>query len=173
MIKTYNFKETMDEGDVEGAKWWVDNLIERGEWNKTHPSYQTYANLYEHPLFHIFDFTFMDACMEYVGGCDNLHPHQKSKNLPPVKMWCYKDTGENQKSKINSMWHSHENYELSGILYLHNPDNVGTLFHNQPSPKPEPYTWIIFPSKLQHRAGTITTPNTPRYSLCADISLKL
>ena len=111
--------------------------------------------------------------MQYVGGSDNLKVWRKSINLPPVRMWCYRDTGENQKLKTNDMWHIHEDSELSGILYLHNPDNVGTLFHNQDSPEPEPFTWIIFPSKLQHRAGKITTPNTPRYSLCADISLKL
>jgi hypothetical protein len=85
----------------------------------------------------------------------------------------------------NKLWHHHhhkpESNMLSGIYYLHIPDDVkdrdycGTEFapnglddSDRYFVRPCDFSWIIYPSNLWHRPG-ITQSDKYRYVLAADL----
>ncbi len=83
----------------------------------------------------------------------------------------------------DALWHDHqcENKTVSGILYLHIPDDVsnydlcGTEFapngidgNDKFFIRPTPYSWLIYPGKILHRPGIVQS-HSDRYILAADI----
>ena len=163
----------------------IDELLGEGKWCRDRPAYQTYDDLWRYGPLKIFASSFLDACEKYSYmdlrryPYTNLSDHSKI-NLKGFRMWCYMDHRNNPYVKKDwDYWHHHYvaskgvpwpegTKGLSGIYYLRNPRNVKTLFRGQESPKPEPFTWFIFPSFLVHRSLPIKSWRK-RYTLSADI----
>ena len=97
--------------------------------------------------------------------------------------WCFK-TNLSTVEDREKYWHHHHKHGangLSGILYLHIPDDVTDLSTcgTEMSPNgpqgtdhfyvgPNAFTWNIYPSETWHRPGIVQSDKY-RYVLAADI----
>jgi hypothetical protein len=97
--------------------------------------------------------------------------------------WSFMTNNATQEDR-NKYWHHHEKHGgkgISGIMYLHIPDDVadfdtcGTeMAPNGPDSdgkffvRPSYYTWLIYPSETWHRPGIAQSDNY-RFVLAADI----
>jgi len=167
IIKKYNFNQLINQQDIDKAIESIDILFEQEGHHPESPTFQTYPYLFEYQNFYKFKFSFVFSCFSYL---------EREPSILSMKSWCYMDYYDNWKLKNNETWHRHSDLDstiesLSGIFYLNVPqkNNIpSTEFENQ-NILFEKFSWFIFPSKLLHRPGKITS-NKKRYVLSADLT---
>ena len=155
----------------------IDAVIDRGNYWKNSPPYQTDINIFGLPGEHWnnLKMSFIWSCFAYM---------KQERQIKGVKSWAYKTNVETQEDR-NTYWHQHlrENAQvLSGVYYLHLPSGInmktsGTEFAPNGvgggseffAPAREGY-WIIFPGTSWHRPGILTSKQW-RYIVSADMEL--
>lgn len=166
MVSKYNYSDIITKKDQRIAIDFVDNLIKNECWYKSHPPFQTFADLYKYKEFKIFYSTFLNSCLKYL-NINNVSNYK-------VLMWVFRDNRFNNKQKNQEeLWHEHSRgnmNKISGVYYLRNLRNEGTEFKNYKISKPEPYTWYIYPSHLLHKPPIIKSIRN-RYVISADLEL--
>lgn len=88
-----------------------------------------------------------------------------------VLMWAYCETRERQQSFVyDDLWHNHNEGQpvISGVMYLLNPENIGTEFESLGMCPGDCWIWNLFPSDLRHRPGQLHT-NDLRVAIAADL----
>jgi len=155
----------------------IDAIIDRGDYWKNSPPYQTNIN-----IFGLSSEDWINLKMSFIWSC--FAYMKTERQIKSVKSWAYKTNLETQEDR-NTYWHQHLRdgaTVLSGVYYLHIPieSNLitsGTEFAPNGVEGGE-YTfapaklgqWIIFPGTSWHRPGILST-NEYRYIVAADMEI--
>lgn len=176
LVKTYDYGSLLTADDKNQAIGTINTIIESGNYFKNSPPYQTQENVFARPeaCWLKYRMTFLTSVFLYLG-------HEA--RVTNMMAWSFKtnlDTVEDR----DKYWHHHLKHGaqgISGILYLHIPDDVKDLstcgtemapngpqgagkFYTQPSE----HTWHIYPSETWHRPGIVQSDQY-RYVLAADV----
>jgi hypothetical protein len=155
----------------------IDAVIERGDYWKNSPPYQTNIN-----IFGLNTEDWINLKMSFIWSC--FAYMKTERQIKSVKSWAYKTNVDTQENRDN-YWHQHlrdGSTVLSGVYYLHVPINSdpatsGTEFAPK-GPESNEYefapmkscNWIIFPGKTWHRPGILTSKEY-RYIVAADMEI--
>jgi hypothetical protein len=174
--KSYNYSSVITESDRLEAITTIDDIVAQGHYFKNSPPYQTQENLFgRHEACWLkYRMTFLTSVFFYLG---------KEARVSDMMAWCFK-TNLSTVEDRDDYWHHHHKHGvmgLSGILYLHIPDDLtdlstcGTeLAPNGPEGSdkfyrgPNAFTWNIYPSQTWHRPG-IAQSDDYRFILAADV----
>lgn len=176
LCRTYNYSSIITPEDTASAISDINTIIDSGNYFKNSPPFQTQQNLFGKQEQHWLKYrmTFLTSVFLYLG---------KEHRVSDMMAWSFKtnlDTVENR----DAYWHHHHKHGvqgLSGIMYLHIPDDVkdlstcGTeMAPNGPEGgdkffiQPTEYCWHIYPSETWHRPGIVQSKQY-RYILAADV----
>lgn len=174
----YDWTSLIDNTAREELRQDIDQVIDRGNYWKNSPPYQTDINVFRLPGEHWnnLKMSFIWSCFAYM---------KQEKQIKAVKSWAYKTNIDTEEDRDN-YWHRHireGSLSLSGVYYLHLPQGVdletsGTEFsHTTPEDVDKRFFapakighWIIWPGKSWHRPGILTSKNW-RYVVAADMEL--
>jgi hypothetical protein len=176
LCRKYDYSSLITATENESAISTIDSIIEAGHYFKNSPPFQTNQNLFqrEEPIWLKLRMTFLASVFMYLG---------KERKVSNMMAWSFR-TNQTTQTDRNNQWHHHEKHHwssISGIMYLHIPDDVkdwdtcGTeMAPNGPQGdgkffvRPSYYTWLIYPSKIWHRPG-IPQSDKNRFILAADV----
>jgi len=177
LCRTYDYSSLIAAADNDTAISIIKSIIDSGNYFKNSPLYQTQENIFGRPeaVWLKYRMTFLTSVFLYLG-----HEARVSNMMA----WSFMTNNQTQDPNRDIYWHHHDKHSgqsLSGIMYLHIPDDVedldtcGTeMAPNGPEAdgkffiRPRPLTWLIYPSKIWHRPG-ITQSDKYRFVLAADI----
>lgn len=181
VVKKYSFSSLVSKEENIYAVNEITDIISQGKYFENSPKFQTKENIFQRqgPHWLKLRMSFIFSCFMYLG---------KEVKISNTMAWSFMtnlSTAENR----DSLWHHHhhkpETNMLSGIYYLHIPDDVkdrdycGTeiapngLDHpDRYFIKPSEFTWFIYPSNIWHRPG-IAQSNKYRYIIAADLEYSL
>lgn len=129
--------------------------------------------------------SFSYCCYLYTQVVTDYVNNQDKLELTGQRAWFYK--GYRSINCINNNpWHNHMPAFLSGVFYLRIPAGYehqgGTLFQDPRAAHclqqrdchvpPMEYSWVIFPSWMQHCSGQCDTED-PRYVIAADCYVRV
>jgi hypothetical protein len=167
MIKEYNYSHIIDNKHQKRAIKTIDSIFSSGNWPNVEglPRFQTWANLNKYEELKIFEYTFLQSCLNFLD----------LKNIDyKIMLWCYKNNRFNHRKKdFEDQWHKHDDpghNKLSGVYYLRNLRNEATEFKDFKI-NAKPYTWYVYPSNLLHRPPKLKSFRY-RYTLAADFYYK-
>ena len=176
LCRRYDYSSLISAADTESAIGIIKNIIDSGNYFKNSPPYQTNENLFGRPeaVWLKYRMTFLTSVFLYLG---------REVRVSNMQAWSFM-TNLNTVEDREKYWHHHNKHSgssMSGILYLHIPDDVkdfdtcGTeIAPNGPESdgkffvKPSYFSWIIYPSDTWHRPGIVQS-NKYRFILAADI----
>jgi hypothetical protein len=177
LVKLYSYQSLISSLDNQMAVGEISEIISQGNYFQNSPKFQTNENVFQRsgPHWLKYRMSFIFSCFMYLGR------EVKISNTMAWSFMTNLSTAENR----DKLWHHHhhkpESNMLSGIYYLHIPDDVndrdycGTeIAPNGPEKdgkffvKPADFSWIIYPSSLWHRPG-IAQSDKYRYVLAADL----
>lgn len=176
LVKSYDYSSLITAADKQEAIGTIDSIIASGDYFKNSPPYQTQQNLFgrQEACWLKYRMTFLSSVFFYLG---------KEARVSDMMAWCFK-TNLSTVEDREKYWHHHHKHGangLSGILYLHIPDDVTDLSTcgTEMSPNgpqgtdhfyvgPNAFTWNIYPSETWHRPGIVQSDKY-RYVLAADI----
>lgn len=176
LCRKYDYSSLISAADTESAIGIIKNIIDSGNYFKNSPPYQTNENLFGRPeaVWLKYRMTFLTSVFLYLG---------REVRVSNMQAWSFM-TNLNTVEDREKYWHHHNKHSgssMSGILYLHIPDDVkdfdtcGTeIAPNGPESdgkffvKPSYFSWIIYPSDTWHRPGIVQS-NKYRFILAADI----
>jgi hypothetical protein len=178
-FKKFDFSSIITPHDNQEAIGIIKNIIAEGNYFTNSPKYQTNENIFKRPegVWLKYRMSFLMSVFMYLGR------EVKVNNMMAWSFMTNLEGAENRDNLWHHHWHpTHEGAKmLSGILYLHIPDDVkdydycGTeMAPNGPNGegklfvKPAEYTWLIYPSDRWHRPGIVQS-NQYRFILAADI----
>ena len=177
LVKSYDYSSFITTDDIKLAIRDIDQIIDSGNYFTNSPRYQTKENIFSLQGDHWLKLrmTFLTSVFAYFG---------QEKKVGGMMAWCFK-TNRSTEEDRQSYWHHHNKHSgssMSGIMYLHIPDDVtdfstcGTeLAPNgvESSGKffmgPNDRTWNIYPSQTWHRPGPAQSDKW-RYVLAVDIN---
>ena len=178
-FRKFNYSSVITQRDIDFAINEVKHIIESGRFWHNSPKFQTKENLFaiQHEVWMKFRMSFLFSVFQYFG---------REIKVGKMQAWSFmtnKDGAEDRER----LWHHHQHVKeplmMSGIFYLHIPDDVenrdlcGTEFApNGPEKgdffhvKPTDFHWLVYPSKYWHR------PEAPqsskyRFILAADVEI--
>lgn len=179
-IDLYNWSSLITHDDNQQIKSVVKSIIDRGNYFKNSPKFQTQENLFgrREPVFLKMRQSFIYSCFQFLGG------EVKIKNM---MSWCFM-TSQQEVEDRNNLWHNHHvgdndgtTNTVSGVWYVDipktitNQETAGTEFCLNWSDKsdyfylrPKELTWAVYPSKLWHRPGIIDSDDY-RFVFAADM----
>jgi len=176
IVKSYDYSSLISAAETESAIGIINTIIDSGNYFKNSPPYQTQENLFgrSEACWLKYRMTFLTSVFLYLG---------KEARVSDMMAWCFK-TNLSTVEDREQYWHHHHKHGangMSGILYLHIPDDVkdlstcGTeIAPNGPEGTgkfyagPNSFTWNIYPSETWHRPGIVQS-NKYRYVLAADV----
>jgi len=176
LCRKYDYSSLITAADTESAIGIIKNIIDSGNYFKNSPPFQTQENLFgrSEDIWLKYRMTFLTSVFLYLG---------KEHKVSNMMAWSFM-TNLSTVEDRDKYWHHHNKHSgqsLSGIMYLHIPDDVndfdtcGTeIAPNGPESdgkffiKPSYYTWLIYPSNTWHRPGIVQS-NKYRFILAADI----
>ena len=176
LVKQYDYSSFITTDEVKIAIGQIDDIISNGNYFKNSPKFQTQQNLFaiQDPVWLKFRMTFLTSIFMYLG---------QERQVANMMAWCFKTNNSTQENR-DSYWHHHNKHSgnsMSGIMYLHIPDDVtdlstcgtemapnGPMGDGKFYAGPNDRTWNIYPSETWHRPGP-TQSNKWRYVLAADI----
>ena len=177
LCRKYDYSSLITATDTESAIGIIKNVIDSGNYFKNSPPFQTQENLFgrPEPVWLKYRMTFLTSVFLYLG-----QEHRVSN----LMSWSFMTNLATQNPDRDTYWHHHNKHtgqSLSGIMYLHIPDDVedfdtcGTeMAPNGPEAdgkfyvRPSYYTWLIYPSNTWHRPGIVQSDQY-RFILAADI----
>lgn len=122
------------------------------------PGYQT-ADISHQKVFGPLVRSFHEACEHH------------GYRGPFVQLWAYVDRHSRQEQfGHDRQWHNHQQAGIlvSGVMYLVNPENVGTEFTDETVTEGRCGVWNLFQPQAVHRPGKLST-NEWRYSIAANL----
>ena len=176
LVQAYNYGSLLTADDKNMAIGTINTIIDSGNYFKNSPPYQTQENVFARTeaCWLKYRMTFLTSVFLYLG---------REAQVANMMAWSFKtnlSTVENR----DMYWHHHAKHGgqgMSGILYLHIPDDVtdidtcgteiapnGPEGHGKFFTKPVEHTWFIYPSETWHRPGIVQSDQY-RYILAADI----
>jgi len=178
-FKKFDFSSIITPHDNQEAIGIIKHIIAEGNYFNNSPKYQTNENIFKRPepVWLKYRMSFLMSVFMYLGR------EVKVNNMMAWSFMTNLEGAENRDNLWHHHWHpTHDAAKmLSGVLYLHIPDDVkdydycGTeMAPNGPSGegkvfvKPAEYTWLIYPSDQWHRPGIVQS-NQYRFILAADI----
>jgi hypothetical protein len=179
LCRKYDYSSLITATENDTAIGIINSIIESGNYFKNSPPYQTQENIFarQEPVWLKYRMTFLTSVFLYLG-------HEA--RVANMMAWSFK-TNLSTVEDRDSYWHHHNKHSgqsLSGIMYLHIPEDVtdrdtcGTeIAPNGPEGdgkfyiRPQYYTWVIYPSAVWHRPGIVQS-NEYRYILAADVDIQ-
>jgi hypothetical protein len=178
-FKKFDFSSIITPHDNQEAIGIIKHIIAEGNYFNNSPKYQTNENIFKRPepVWLKYRMSFLMSVFMYLGR------EVKVNNMMAWSFMTNLEGAENRDNLWHHHWHpTHDAAKmLSGVLYLHIPDDVkdydycGTeMAPNGPDGegkmfvKPAEYTWLIYPSDQWHRPGIVQS-NQYRFILAADI----
>jgi hypothetical protein len=179
LVKKYDFSSVITPADNQEAVNIIKSVIASGNYFTNSPKYQTKENIFSRPeeLWLKYRMSFLFSVFMYLG---------REAKVANLMSWSYMtnlDTEEDKERYWHHHWHPErpDSQMLSGIFYLHIPDDVadrdtsGTeIAPNGPEGdgryfvKPTDFSWVIYPSNTWHRPGILQSYEY-RFILAADI----
>jgi hypothetical protein len=176
LVKQYDYSSLITLEDTQIAIGCINEIIDSGNYFKNSPKYQTQENLFARPepVWLKYRMSFLTSVFLYLG---------QERRVSNMMAWCFKTNLTTEENR-DSYWHHHNKHSgnsMSGIMYLHIPDDVtdigscGTeIAPNGPEGDGKFFTssndraWNVYPSQTWHRPGPAQSMNW-RYVLAADI----
>lgn len=178
LCKKYDYSSLITPADTNQAIGTINKIIDSGNYFKNSPPFQTQENLFarQEACWLKYRMTFLTSVFLYLG---------QEARVANMMAWCFKTNLATQENR-DLYWHHHNKHSgrsLSGIMYLHIPDDVkdfdtcGTeMAPNGPEGdgkfyiRPSYNTWLIYPSATWHRPGIVQSDQY-RYVLAVDIDI--
>jgi len=176
-FRKYDFSSVITEQDNNTAIGIIKEIIAGGNYFTNSPKYQTKENIFgrQEAIWLKYRMSFLFSVFMYLG-------HEVK--VAEMMAWSFMTNLEGAEDR-EKLWHHHhhkaEKKMLSGIFYLHIPDDVkdrdycGTeMAPSGPSGdgkffiRPTDFNWLIYPSNQWHRPGIVQS-NNYRFILAADI----
>lgn len=179
IAKKFDFSSVITEQDNQTAISVIKNIIDSGHYFKNSPKYQTQENIFgrPEPVWLKYRMSFLFSVFMYLG---------KEVKVSEMMAWSYMTNLDTEEDR-NTYWHDHwhpkrtDSKMLSGIFYLHIPDDVtdkescGTeIAPNGPGRggeylvSPTDYSWIIYPSDTWHRPAKAQSKQN-RFIIAVDV----
>jgi hypothetical protein len=158
-FESFDFSNLITDADQESAMIDIREVIKAGKYFTNSPLYQTNVNIFGHPGEHWMKFkmSFIFSCFMYL---------KEEAKIDQIQSWSFMTSNKTVEDR-EKLWHTHQygsERTLSGIYYLHIPDDVtdlntcGTEFAingierpERHTVVPEKYKWLIYPGKTWHR----------------------
>jgi len=176
LCKKYDFSSLITADDTASAVSTIQQIIGNGNYFTNSPPYQTNLNLFplQDPVWLKYRMSFLMSVFMYLGR------EVKVSNMMAWSFMTNLSTVEDR----DKYWHNHDKHSgqsMSGIMYLHIPDDVtdfdtcgtemapnGPLNDGKFYVRPSYYTWLIYPSEVWHRPGIVQSEKY-RFILAADV----
>ena len=180
IVQSYDYSSLITDADAGQACSIVKGIVDSGNYFTNSPKFQTKENLFarSEAVWLKYRMTFLTSVFLYLG---------KEHRVANMMAWSFMTNNATQEDR-NQYWHHHDKHGmpgLSGILYLHIPEDVtdvatcGTeLAPEGPEAegkfyiKPVKHTWNIYPSNIWHRPGA-TQSDQFRFILAVDIGYEI
>jgi hypothetical protein len=180
LCRTYDFSSIITSADNDTAISTIKSIIDNGQYFKNSPPYQTQQNLFQlsDPVWLKYRMSFLMSVFMYIG---------REVKVSNMQAWSFM-TNLSTVEDREKYWHNHDKHSgqsMSGIMYLHIPDDVkdwdtcGTeIAPNGPVGsgkffiRPKYFTWVIYPSTIWHRPGIVQSDQY-RFILAADVDFIL
>jgi len=176
VCRKYDYSSLITATENDTAIGIIKSIIESGNYFKNSPPYQTEENLFgrKEAVWLKYRMTFLTSVFLYLGN---------EARVSNMMAWSFMTNKTTQPDRDN-LWHHHDKHGgkgLSGIMYLHIPDDVedfdtcgtemafdGPEGEDKCFVRPSYYTWLIYPSHIWHRPGIAQSDNY-RFILAADV----
>ena len=176
LCRKYDYSSLISAAENESAISIIKSIIDSGNYFTNSPPYQTNQNLFQRtePVWLKYRMTFLTSVFLYLG---------REARVSNMQAWSFM-TNLSTVEDRNKYWHHHNKHSgqsMSGIMYLHIPDDVtdlgtcGTeIAPNGPESdgkffvRPSYFSWLIYPSTTWHRPGIVQSDKY-RFILAADV----
>jgi hypothetical protein len=179
LVRKFNFSSVITAEDDAMACKIIKNIIADGNYFTNSPKFQTKENIFSRPepVWLKYRMSFMFSVFMYLG---------REVKVSNMMAWSFMTNLEGAEDR-EKLWHDHwhpknpNNKMLSGLFYLHIPDDVkdrdyaGTeMAPNGPNSdgkffvRPTDGSWLIYPSNQWHRPGIVQS-NNYRFILAVDV----
>ena len=183
VFERYDFSSTITDKDNNDVCCIVKEIVDSGNYFTNSPKYQTKENVFarKEPVWLKLRMSFLMSVFMYLG-----------REVPVSNMmaWSFMTNLDGAEDR-ETLWHNHwhprnpNNKMISGIYYVHIPDDVanldtcGTEFapNGLENPdrfyvRPQAKSWIVYPSSLWHRPGVVQSSQY-RFIVAADVEVTL
>jgi hypothetical protein len=179
VFRKFDFSSVITEADNQAAIEIIKGIIASGNYFTNSPKFQTKENMFarQESVWVKYRMSFLMSVFMYLG---------REVKVSNMMAWSFMTNLEGAEDR-EKMWHDHwhpnnpNSKMLSGIFYLHIPDDVkdrdysGTeMAPNGPDGdgkffvRPTDGNWLIYPSNQWHRPGIVQS-NNYRFILAVDV----
>ena len=179
VFRKFDFSSIITKANNQEACEIIKGIIADGNYFTNSPKFQTKENIFARPesVWLKYRMSFLFSVFMYLGR------EVKVNNMMAWSFMTNLESAEDRDNLWHHHWHpTHANAKmLSGVLYLHIPDDVKDYDYcgTEMAPngaeqdgkffvRPAEYTWLIYPSDQWHRPGIVQS-NQYRFILAADI----
>lgn len=183
VFRKFDFSSIITEQDNKAACDIIKQIVADGNYFTNSPKFQTKENIFARtePIWVKYRMSFLMSVFMYLG---------REVKVSNMMAWSYMtnlEGAEDREKLWHNHWHPHNpnSQMLSGIFYLHIPDDVkdrdycGTeMAPNGPSNdgkffvRPTDGNWLVYPSDKWHRPGVVQS-NKYRFILAVDVEYVL
>lgn len=179
VFRKFDFSSVITKADNQAAIEIIKSIIASGNYFTNSPKFQTKENMFarQESLWVKYRMSFLMSVFMYLG---------REVKVSNMMAWSFMTNLEGAEDR-EKLWHDHwhpnnpNSKMLSGIFYLHIPDDVkdrdytGTeMAPNGPDGdgkffvRPTDGNWLIYPSNQWHRPGIVQS-NNYRFILAVDV----
>jgi hypothetical protein len=179
VFRKFDFSSVITKADNQAACEIIKGIIADGNYFTNSPKYQTKENIFsrQEAVWLKYRMSFLFSAFMYLG---------REVKVSNMMAWSFMTNLEGAEDR-EKLWHDHwhpknpNNKMLSGLFYLHIPDDVkdrdyaGTeMAPNGPNSdgkffvRPTDGNWLIYPSNQWHRPGIVQS-NNYRFILAVDV----
>ena len=179
IFRKFDFSSVITKADNQKACEIIKGIIADGNYFTNSPKFQTKENIFsrQETVWLKYRMSFLFSVFMYLG---------REVKVSNMMAWSFMTNLEGAEDR-EKLWHDHwhpknpNNKMLSGIFYLHIPDDVkdrdytGTeMAPNGPDGddkffvRPTDGSWLIYPSNQWHRPGIVQS-NNYRFILAVDV----
>lgn len=177
IFKKYDFSSLITVNDNREACAIVHDIIKSGNYFTNSPKYQTKENIFarSEAVWLKYRMSFLFSVFMYLG---------REVKVSEMMAWSFMtnlDTVEDREKYWHHHHHKKDRKMISGVFYLHIPDDVKDLDYcgTEMAPlgleseerlfvRPSPFSWLIYPSGIWHRPGIVQSSQY-RFVLAADV----
>jgi hypothetical protein len=179
VFRKFDFSSVITKADNQSACEIIKGIIADGNYFTNSPKYQTKENIFsrQEAVWLKYRMSFLFSVFMYLG---------REVKVSNMMAWSFMTNLEGAEDR-EKLWHNHwhpknpNSKMLSGIFYLHIPDDVkdrdytGTeMAPNGPDSdgkffvRPTDGSWLLYPSNQWHRPGIVQS-NNYRFILAVDV----
>jgi hypothetical protein len=179
VFRKFDFSSVITKADNQAACEIIKGIIADGNYFTNSPKYQTKENIFsrQEAVWLKYRMSFLFSVFMYLG---------REVKVSNMMAWSFMTNLEGAEDR-EKLWHNHwhpknpNNKMLSGIFYLHIPDDVkdrdytGTeMAPDGPDGdskffvRPTDGSWLLYPSNQWHRPGIVQS-NNYRFILAVDV----